>query len=177
MKNTNTSAYEAIYAMTELIDINKFSWKIGKGGKIEIVDDNKYHVIFDLQSNVATFETSTYNMSDEAEKENINTLHESNYVALMKDDTSIIQLHGKKGGKVIIEIRKKLYDKLECEKVKLFRECEKNEYKHIKRDYQLVTYNTEDTVKIIKEFIKRLEKGESKETDASEKVNESEKVG
>ena len=103
-------------------------------------------------------------------------LHQHNYVALMKDDKSIVQIWGKKEY-AIIEIRKHLYETLECEKVKMFRECEKNEYKHIKREYQLIAHSVDDAVKLITDFLKRLEKKTKGEnTQATENTNASEKV-
>ena len=155
----NTIAYSIIYALTDnnIISANNISWKKGKGGNVEITDNNKYQVIFDLQNSVKA--TSTYNInSDNAlAKDERTNLHQHNYVALMKDDKSIIQIWGKKEY-AIIEIRKHLYETLECENVKLFRECEKNEYKHIKRDYQLIARDVDSAVKLITEFLKRLEK-------------------
>jgi len=180
----NTIAYSIIYALTNnnIISSDNFSWKKVKGEKVEITDNNKYQVIFDLQNSVRA--TSTYDIENDID---VKDLHQHNYVALMKDDKSIVQIWGKKD-KAIIEIRKHLYETLECENVKLFRECKKNIYKNVARQYQLVVdidtfyddaYNkcVNDAVKLITEFLKRLEKKTKGEnTSASEKVNASEKA-
>lgn len=187
MKKNNVMSYEALYEAVANNVINvDFTWGKNESGKYVVTDNSNYQVIFDLQNSVYT--NSTYDIEKdidiesetyEKHKDDRTKLHEANYVALMKDDKSIIQLHGKKD-RIIIEIRKQLYEKLECEKVKIFRECEKNEYKHIKRDYQLVVYSTNEAVKIINEFLRRLEKktvGKTEnETSATEKEIENEKA-
>jgi len=169
----NKIAYEIIYALTDnnIISSNNIEWKKEKGGKYTITDNNKYQVIFDLQNSVRA--TSTYDIENDID---VQDLHQHNYVALMKDDKSIVQIWGKKDY-AIIEIRKHLYEALECENVKMFRECEKNEYKHIRREYQLIAHDTESAVKLITEFLKRLEKKTKGEnTEATESVNASEKT-
>lgn len=169
----NSIAYSIIYALTDnnIITSDNIEWKKEKGGKVTITDNNKYQVIFDLQNSVRA--TSTYDIENDID---VKDLHQHNYVALMKDDKSIVQIWGKKEY-AIIEIRKHLYETLECENVKLFRECEKNEYKHIKREYQLIARTTDDAVKLIIEFLKRLEKKTKGEnTSATENENANEKT-
>ena len=168
----NTTAYDVLYKLTEnnIITADNIEWK-KEGGKVTITDNNKYQVIFDLQNSVRA--TSTYDIENDID---VKDLHQNNYVALMKDDKSIVQIWGKKDY-TIIEIRKHLYETLECENVKMFRECEKNVYKNIKRDYQLIAHDTETAVKLITEFLKRLEKKTKGEnTQATENANANEKV-
>ena len=158
----NTIAYDILYKLN-IATAENFSYEIKEGGKVEIIDNNKYQVIFDLQNSVRA--TSTYDIENDID---VKDLHQNNYVAIMRDDKSIVQIWGKKDY-AIIEIRKHLYEALECENVKLFRECEKNIYKHVKREYQLIARDTDIAVKLINEFLKRLEKRtKGEETTATE---------
>ena len=185
----NTIAYSIIYALTDnnIITSDNIEWKKEKGGKVTITDNNKYQVIFDLQNSVKATSTYDINSDDALAKDERTNLHQHNYVALMKDDKSIVQIWGKKD-RAIIEIRKHLYEALECENVKMFRECKKNTYKNIERKYQLVVdidtfyddaYNkcVNESVKLITDFLKRLEKKTKGEnTNETENTNASEKT-
>ena len=168
MKN-KTLAYDILNALHENnIITTDITWEKVKGGKVKVIDNSNYSVIFDLQNNVL-FENE-YDINDTEKHVNRKDKY-SNYVALMRDDKSIIQLWGKANrGEVIIEFRKQLYDKLECDKLKVFRDCKHETYKGKEQNRLCVVDNTKDAIKVISAFVNRLEsKTSTTETTADAK--------
>ena len=177
MKNKNL-CYDILNALNEKEIIkHSFTWEKVNGGKIKVIDESNYQVIFDLQNSVMM--NCEYDINSDAEKKTTKDRlhHYSNYVALIKDDKSIIQLWGKANrGDVIIEFRKHLYDVLECDKLKTFTECKHEMYKGKEQNRLCVVDNVNDAVKIIKKFLERLESKTQGKTSASEKTQASEKA-
>ena len=78
---------------------------------------------------------------------------------------------------MIIEFRKHLFERLECEKLKLFRECEHETYKHVSQMRLCVARDVETSTKLVKTFIERFEKkfrGETATATATETTTVSE---
>ena len=119
MKN-KILVYDILNALYEKEIIKSdFLWEVTKGGKVKVTDNSNYQVIFDLQNSVYMISEYDINSKDADRKDRY-----SNYVALIKDDKSIIQLWGKANrGEVIIELRKHLYDALKCDELKTLKEC------------------------------------------------------
>jgi len=120
---------------------------------------------------------------DSAEKARIANASEQlypNYVRIESDDdSSLVQLWGKpKRGIVIVEFRKRLFDMVECDKVKLFRESKHEIYKGQEQHRLIVVDNVEQGVKIIQTFVERVEhkKSNKSDTTTTEKVEQMKKA-
>lgn len=139
----------------------------------KVIDSSNLRPLFCLQAD------EKFDVMDSESCKLANDNVYSNYIRLESDDdSSILQFWGKpkRGtrGEVIIEIRKKLYDRLECDNVKIFRESRHEIYKKVEQHRLIVVDNTSDAIKVVKAFIERLDKkrsNASEETTATKKDN------
>lgn len=122
-----------------------------------VTDESSLRPIFCLQSQ-EIFDVCD---AESARLANAKEQFYSNYVRLESDDdSSVLQFWGKAkrgvNGEVIIEIRKRIYDMLDCDSLKIFRESRHEKYKGVEQHRLIVVDNVSDGVKVVRAFLDRL---------------------
>ena len=157
MKKERFTVYNIIDEMyKQNILTTDFSYEKTKQGE-KVTDNNALRTLFTLQSR------EIFDVCNAKTAKLANEQTYANYVRIESDDdSSLIQLWGKvnrgEKGEVIIEFRQKLYEQLDCDKLKVFRDCKHEMYKHNVLNRLCVVDNTQDAIKIINTFIERMNK-------------------